>query len=283
MTWNEPTTELMFFDKDTLSNKLAKEKEFFIPDTGFKFLDEHYGPRPGCIHTIMGATASGKSTLMQSLILQWGARTDLLVYLTEESQEKFEMNLYEKNKEAEFLSPHVYMIHERRVLRNNDRCDYGAMLKAIEKGIVESKAKLVIIDNLTTSAFYDGNISAAIPILSGLRSLAEHYKISIFIIVHTKKGVNESTKGMLEPDDVRGSANIANTSDYFYTFYRIGVTTGTGSKTISSFIYINKCRGHDTQGSMYRLNYKYENKTYYSDALVSFNTFKQFMKERDRL
>jgi archaellum biogenesis ATPase FlaH len=283
-SWQEPSTNLMAFDKESLEKKLSDNTKFFLPETGMKFLDEHFGLRPGCIHTLMGSTGSGKSTLTQSLILKWGSSEDILVYLTEESQERFETKLFEKNQtESEALSPHVFLMHEKTVLRTHDAVNHRAMLQAIEKGINESKAKIVIIDNLTTSAFYDGNFNAAIPVLSGLRNMAEHYKIPIFIIVHTKKGVNENSKGLMDPDDVRGSANISNTSDYFYTFYRVGQSTGTGNKTWGSFIYVNKSRDHDTQGYMYSLQYQPRNKLYIGDSRIPFTVFKNFMKERDKL
>lgn len=283
MSWNSSTTKLMTFDKDKLEARLIEDKKFFVPQTGLKFMDDHFGLRPGCIHTLMGSTGAGKSTLMQSLLMTWGKKIEVLVYLTEENEDRFEKKIFEKNKNSEFLSPNVHLMHEKQILISQPCENYRAMLQEIEKAIVESSAKILVIDNLTTSAFYEGKISAAIPILSGFRNLAEHYKIAIFIVVHTRKGVSEMSKGLMEPDDVRGSANISNTSDYFYTFYRVGQTTGTGQKVWGSFIFVNKTRDHDTQGNMYTLNYDFSNKTYHSDKQVSFDLFKKFMKDKDRL
>lgn len=283
MSWEKPVTNLMVFDKEKLQEKLELNKRFIVPETGMKFMDEHYGLRPGCIHTLMGSTGSGKSTLMQSLLFQWGKKMEVLCYLTEESEERFESKIFEKNQNSEYLSPNVFLMHEKEIVRQYSSHNYKAMLQEIEKGIIESKAKIVVIDNLTTSAFYDGNFSACIPIISGLRGLAERYKVAMFVVVHTKKGVSEMSKGLMSPDDVRGSANISNTSDYFYTFYRVGMTTGTGMKIWGNFLFVNKCRDHDTQGNIYRLNYDFERKLYHSDSQVSFDTFKKFMKDKDRL
>lgn len=280
--WNKKTS-LAEFNKTALEEKKRLANEFQMPASGLKFIDDHFGLRPGCIHTLMGSTGSGKSTVTQSMILEWGRKMDILVYLTEESVESFELKIYEKENDCEYLSPHLHLMHERSLVNAYGNDNYRAFLKHLESGISESGAKLLIIDNLTTSAFYEGKIEACIPIIAGLRSIADHYQIPIFLIVHTKKGVSELSKGLMEPDDVRGSANIGNTSDYFYIFYRVGATTGSGAKVYSNFIQVNKARFHDTQGNFYRLRYDYRSKRYISDERVGFNEFKNLMKERDRL
>lgn len=280
--WEKPTTSLRSFDKDSLEARAADNKKFFVEPSGMKFIDDHFGLRPGCIHTLMGSTGSGKSTLTQSMMLTWGRKNDVMIYLTEETPDRYELKLFEKCESAEYLSPNLHFVHEQEVIRGTKSNDYRSFLKHIESGIAESKAKMLLIDNLTTSAFYDGQIENNIPILSGLRSIAGYYKIPIIVVVHTKKGVSEVSKGLMEPDDVRGSASIANTSDYFYTFYRIGSSTGTGAKVWSSFIYVNKSRDHDTQGNFYRLKYQF-GRGYVFDEAISFNGFKQLMKERDKL
>lgn len=280
--WQRPTTSLRPFDKDQLDARSAENKKFFLEPSGMKFIDDHYGLRPGCIHTLMGSTGSGKSTLTQSLMLTWGRKNDAMIYLTEETPDRYELKLSEKCESAEYLSPNLHFLHEQEVIRDMKSDNYRGFLKFIEGGVAESNAKMLLIDNLTTSAFYDGKIENNIPILSGLRNIAGHYKIPIIVVVHTKKGVNEVAKGLMEPDDVRGSASIANTSDYFYTFYRIGCTIGTGTKVWNTFIYVNKSRDHDTQGNFYRLKYEY-GRGYVFDEQISFNGFKQLMKERDKL
>lgn len=282
MTFDDQNTSLLSFEKTKLVERAEKNKLFHIEPCGMGFIDDHFGLRPQCIHTLMGSTGSGKSTLTQSMILNWGRENKIAIYLTEETFERYELKLFEKREDVEYLSPNLHFVHELEVLRKTQASDYRRMLYYLERSVAESQAKLLIIDNLTTSAFYDGRLEANIPILSGLRGIAKHYNIPILVIVHTKKGVSELSKGLMEPDDVRGSASIANTSDYFYTFYRVGVTTGTGSKIWSSFIYVNKCRDHDTQGNFYKLNYQY-GAGYVSDQPMSFIAFKELMKERDKL
>lgn len=274
---------LAAFDKEKLEQRLLQARQSYFPETGLRFIDDHFGPRPGCIHTLMGSTGSGKSTLMQSMLMQWGRSKDILVFLTEEEVERFELKLYEKNKETEYLSPNLHLVHEQSILRNVNENNHVAFLKRIEGAVASSQAKMLIIDNLTTSIFYESNLKSVLPILSGIRNIAKHYKIPVFVIVHTKKGVNEVSKGLMEPDDVRGSASIANTSDYFYTFYRVGQTFVSGSKTYNNFIFVNKSRDHDNQGCLYRLDYHYQTKTYTKDKQVNFNAFKEIMKSRDKL
>lgn len=284
MSWDEPKTTLLCFTKEKFQKDANLSRQFFLPESGFRFIDDHYGLRPGCFHTLMGSTGTGKSTLTQSLILEFAKKTPMLLYLTEESPERSGLKFFEKEEDCEYLSPKIHFMHERQLTTGSSGTqDYRVFLRSLEQGINESQAKLLVIDNLTTSVFYDGNFSASFPILSGIRTMAEHYQIPVFFIVHPKKGITELSKGLMEPGDVKGSSNIANTSDYFYIFYRVGATTCSGSKIYSSFVFVSKARDHDTQGNLYKLRYDSGRRRYVSDEAVNFTVFKNLMKERDKL
>lgn len=275
-------TTLLAFDKDLIEDRQRRNKEFFLTESGLSFMDDHFGPRPGCIHTLLGSTGKGKSTLVQSLILKWAIKDKVLLYLSEESTDRVELKFFEKSENASYLSSKLHVTHERDILKNINYNDYKSLLICIEEKIKSSEAKILVFDNLTTSQFYENRLQNANGLLAGLRDLADKYHIPVFLICHTKKGINETTKGMMLPDDVRGSSGLANTSDYFYTFYRLRITNEFGSTKESCFIYVNKCRDHETQDSIYRLEYNVYKKCYISDTAVNFKVFKDSIKERDR-
>ncbi len=274
--------ELASYDKEILKERSAKNKTFELPECGLRFIDDHYGLRPGCIHTLLGSTGRGKSTLIQSLILEWGKKEKILLYLSEESVDRIELKFFEKEPEAEYLSPKLYMAHERDMLKLVQPSNYIGFCNELKKKLEFSKAKILIIDNLTTSQYYEFKFQNVMPLLSGLRAIADEYQIPIFLVCHTKKGVSESSKGFISSDDVRGSASLPMTSDYFYTFYRIRTTTEMGTTRESSFIYVNKCRDHDIQDIVYRLDYDVNKKRYVKDSQVNFKVFRESIRERDK-
>lgn len=269
------------FEKDDLNKRAEDRRTFWLPESGLSFIDDHFGPRPGCIHTLLGSTGRGKSTLLQSLMVRWGVTARMFVYLTEEAYELVEENLALKDQEMDYLTPNLRLMHEFNVMEQIAQ-DPREWLKTIKRHLSETEAKILIIDNITTCHFYGMNFNAANTILHGLRKIAQELNIPIFLIAHTKKGVSETTKGIIDPDDVRGTAQLANTSDYFYIFYRIRKTQDLARSIDSSFVRVAKSRHHNNQDNFYKLDYDHAHKMYVRDSLTNFNAFKSFMKERDR-
>lgn len=269
------------FDPEELRKREEQNTSFHFPKCGLSFIDDHFGPRPGCIHGLLGSTGRGKSTLLQSLITEWGMRAKILLYLTEESFERLEAKLALKDEDVSYLTPKLMLIHEQQVLEKIPANSYALFLTHLRDKLVESEAKMLLVDNITTSHFYEGKLQSTLPILAGLRKIAQELEIPIFLIAHTRKGVSES-KGLISTDDVRGSASLSNTCDYFYIFYRIRRTDSYGQPLDSSFVHVAKSRDHDNQDNLYKLEYDKTRKRYFRDKLTNFQTFKSFMKERDR-
>jgi hypothetical protein len=270
------------FDPEKMRQKKLELASFVLPPCGLQFVDDHFGPRPGCLHTLLGSTGRGKSTLVQSLLLEWARNAAVALYLSEESIERVEYKLFEKEVDPSYLSPNLFLIHERDMLKRCSAENISLFMITLRTKLEACKAKMLIIDNLTTSQFYEGNIPTNAALLAKLRDLADQMQIPIFLIAHTKKGVNETTKGIILPDDVRGSAVLPNTSDYFYTFYRVRHTSETGSARDGAFVWVNKSRDHENQDKIYRLDYNVHSKRYIADSAVDFNIFKEAMRDRDR-
>lgn len=271
------------FDPADLQDRAEKSRTFWLPATGLNFLDDHFGFRPGCLHVLMGSTGKGKSTLAHSLICTLGEKAELLLYLTEESPERVEMKLAAKDVDVSYLMPKLQMLHERMLLNHMTPDTPLSFLRALSDELAKTEAKILIIDNLTTSAFFDGKFSASATIIAGLKNIAEKFNIPVFILAHTKKGINETTRPLMTPDDIRGSAQLALQADYFYIFYRIRKTAQYGQTIDTAAVYVSKSRDHDNQDSVYKLEYRPEQKRYYADKLVNFQIFKSLMKERDKI
>lgn len=283
MSWDDPGKTWQYaFDKAEMATRREASRTFVLPPCGLKFIDDHFGPRPGCLHSLLGSIGRGKSTLVQGLVLEWGKNAAMLLYLSEEGVDRVEAKLFEKNPEAGYLTTKLHVVHETDVLKQVDANNYRGFLSLLRSKLDASKAEILIIDNITTSQFYEGKFNNVMGLLSGLREIATDFNIPIFLVCHTKKGVNETSRGLIMPDDVRGSATLPMTCDYFYTFSRYRFTTEFGATRDSAFVVVNKCRDHDTQDTVYRLEYEAHRKRYVSDSAVSFKVLKEVQKLRDR-
>lgn len=270
------------FDKEEIRQRVEDNQSFFLPECGLSFVDDHFGPRPGCLHTLLGSTGRGKSTLVQSLIVAWGSKAKMLLYLTEESFDRIEAKLALKDEDVSYLTSKLHLLHENNVLNTIKPDQVKQLLRHLSDSVVETESKILIIDNLTTSQFYEGQFQNTNALLAGLRGMAAELGIAVFIVAHTKKGISEATKGLIGPDDVRGSATLAMTSDYFYTFYRVRKTLDFGQTVDSAFVLVAKSRDHENQDNFYKLEYDARTKRYFKDKLVNFQIFKSILKERDR-
>lgn len=277
-----PDASRLGFDPEELKKRAEENKTFFLPETGLSFVDDHFGPRPGCIHTLMGSTGRGKSTLLQSLVVSWGVGAKILLFLTEENLERLEAKLALKDEDVSYLTPKLHVVHEQSFLKEIDPNSPRCFLMRLRQNLIDTQSKILIIDNITTSQFYENQFRNVPILLAGLRDMAQELSVAIFIIAHTKKGISENTKGLMTPDDIRGSATLPNTSDYFYVFYRVRKTIEYGQTLDSAFIFVAKSRDHENQDNFYKLDYDPKRKRYTKDRLTNFSIFKSFMKERDR-
>lgn len=268
------------FDREEIQKRIDENQTFFLPDTGLSFIDDHFGPRPGCLHTLLAASGRGKTTLLHSLIVAWGSKAKMLLYLTEESFDQVETKLFLKAEDVSYLTSKLHLLHETNVLESIKPDAVVPFLRFLSDSIIKTESKILIIDNLTTSNFYEGQFQNVNRLLSGLRKIAAALGVAIFIIAHTKKTMSPA-KGLITLDDVRGSAALPMTSDYFYIFYRIRKTLDFGKEVDSSFVLVAKSRHHDNQDNFYMLQYDHRTKRYFKDKLVNFQIFKTILKERD--
>lgn len=269
------------FDEDEISKRKLENETFYSERTGFKFHDDHFGLRPGCFHTLLGPAGKGKSTLIQSLILKWAKTQTVLLYLTEEDRKAIETKFAMMEPNPYYLSTKLHLVFEQELMKATSPDYAEGFIRLLDAKLRSSAAKVLVLDNITTSAFYE-RINNTMAMLSGLRHLAEKFQIPVVILCHPKKGTNES-RGLMNSDDCRGSASLGLKSDYFYILYRAQQTSMSGAVMVGTFIYVEKSRYHKNQGSVYRLDYDAGLQRYTKDNPVPFDSFKEFMKSRDKL
>lgn len=251
------------------------DKMFFRSRYGF--LLSHNGFRPGNIHTFIGISSGGKSTLVRSLIhdiminideskkvLLWLSEESYLDFITEFGRTGF--NDEEKLKNLVIESELSMGIKNPRQMLNHfkEKC----------KGF-----DLVFLDNITTSEMYEpfrpqeqGSIAKEI------KTVADVLQVPIILIAHTGAAVTDNIPRVIDQNDIRGSKGVVNLSQFFYVLQRFTI----GQKIFAT-LRITKHRGQEADHKLYGLKFDKHSKTYGNDVPITFDEFKTIFKQRNIL
>lgn len=257
-------------------HKMAK-KVFF--QSHYAFLTNHNSYRPRAIHTFMGESHGGKSTLVRSLVLDVCLNdppTPILVWLSEETVYEFLAELYRCNIDKNKLK-HLHVYSE---------LDYKKGFQSVNEVFIEIKRicfehdiELIFIDNLTTSFIYmDRQVKEQSIVSKELKKLANDTDCPIALMVHTGAAVNNGMSRLIEMNDIRGSKTIVNLSNFFYIMQSFH-----DENKITSTIRITKHRGQEVAHKFYKLNYSSQARLYAVDEMLTFEEFKEIFKKRNLL
>lgn len=243
----------------------------------FGFLSSHNGLRPGCIHTLMGISGGGKSTMIRSLVRDFAFHADnaqphpkvMLVWLSEESGEDFRAELSRGVPDHERLFD-IKVFSELEV-------DHSKTL--LSELLMDFQPDVFLFDNITTSRFYqDKKTDEQSKFCWWIKKLSKDNKIATVLIAHTGAAVTESMSRPIEMNDIRGSKSIVNISEFFYILQRFQL-----KEDFYPTISISKNRGQDVVNRLYKLNYDKHFRSYVSDTAIDFEKFKEVFRERNRL
>src|SRR3990167_4040953 len=162
-------------------NRLKQENETIFIGSRFNFIKDHYGLRPGMRHLLIGCTGTGKSTLARSILCDSAKICKTLLYSSEESleQTQYLLSLRDLDDDAK---KNILILNEDTSIR---RFAYNqeSMLLWLSQHLVHFQAKLLIFDNLTTSAYYDGReYEAQIYFFERLSAIERRFHIPIILI-----------------------------------------------------------------------------------------------------
>jgi len=80
----------------------------------------------------------------------------------------------------------------------------------IESSIRQTKAKVLIIDNITYLGIATGNAGSALPLMKSLKAIKTKYKLSVLVLAHTPK---RSLYKPITVNDLQGSKMLINFAD----------------------------------------------------------------------
>lgn len=254
---------------------LEEGRKWHLPETRFKFLNDHVGLRRGKMHVLLGLQGAGKSTLTRSVQLDLAAKARVLVYSSEETRQDTEYMMVLRRKTSGDVAKLAFL-HENEVGETEEE-----FFRALTLACLNHQADVLFIDNLTTSRFYDGDVRRQAPLVSRLRKELQILDIPCFIVAHT--GKNVSDRKLISGDDVRGNSILTNGAEYLYVYERIVGTTSGTVVPMTGFVRVKKARMHGNVENIYMLAYDHDKSEYYGDIRVPFNDFHKAWKERQKL
>ncbi len=244
--------------------------------THFKCMQSHCGPRNGELHGFLGTTGSGKSTLARALIVEFAKHGKIFIWASEETVKKYsiEFNLLTRDKQ---ILNNIY-IYSEKSLKTSYKKNIDCFFDQFEERILTYNPKLIFIDNITTSLIYDGTFGFEGQSRSTerLTRFAQITNVPIMYIAHTRKGVSDNQKLPIELEDIRGNAQIINTSSYAYVLQRFKK----GEKFYPC-LHVKKHRYHEISCQTYLLDY--ENRTFVRDYPLTWEQYNEIFKSRNVL
>lgn len=264
----------MFFQKPYTQEEIDSSiifhtKEFY--PSRFGFLKQVCGIRPNSLMGLLGTPGSGKSTLLKSIIADTAERTKVLIYLTEEEPKDYQilLNLLKTNLD------NVVFLSEKKLFHSGMTLEQ--MKLYFQEAVLSSGANVLFFDNITTSAIYESlNVRGQGEMVSFFNQLAEKNGICIFYVAHTKKEVTDNMGKLIEGEDVRGSNQLFQQSQYFFILQNVSI-----NNDMFPILRIRKHRFHEVTKKFFLLGYR--ESVYQYDRDIDFEKIAEIFKDRNQL
>jgi hypothetical protein len=250
---------------------LSAEKHF---RSSLNFLNEHNGWRRGKIHTLLGVSHGGKSTMIRTLVRDvvksLRAKQMVGLYLSEESESEMLIEL----SHIDDIDLNRLIIFSEQDYKTKDSAKLFFIL-----GKLCEKTSIVFLDNITTSRLYaDKKISDQTEMALDIKQLAAEKMIPIIIVSHTGKKIGSGYAKMIEMDDIRGCSTLVNISHFFYVLQSFHI----GNER-HNILRITKNRGQNVENTIYKLFYYTRSRIFGKDEPKSFSEFKEIFRSRNVL
>jgi KaiC/GvpD/RAD55 family RecA-like ATPase len=261
-----------------LEEKIQELKAFKFAPTGFNFVDDHFGLRPGCTHTILGTAGKGKSTLTRSVIKNLIQNHKVLLVGTEESKSEVEVQLGLMDFNQYDSAKNLFYVHEREDLEitPSTTMSVADWLTKIEGLMDSTGCEIFVYDNITCSFLYE-EIKNQQPMIFGLKDVLKRRGVPAVVVAHTRKGVQSSQ--FFTEDDVRGSAQLALATEFLYAFNFFIQSTG-GDECKTATVRIMKSRAYRNSGRAYEL--RFDGNSYISDRRIKLHDLEKIASSNSK-
>jgi len=214
----------------------------------------------------------GKSTLMKCIAAEAAIQRKILVWLSEETIKEYQelINYLDRSVLCNILWVEEKEIDEQFKESQQDFFEY------FEQMVEESGAEIVIIDNVTTSAFYNQRfgITGQNRAAEYLRDFPKRKGVAVFYVAHTQSNISDNYGKVINAEDIRGSKELPLNTEYLYIIQKF-----TQNDKQYNVLRVAKYRHHEEAAGWYAL--KYEGRAYIGDSKVPFSLVNKIFKSRD--
>ena len=269
------------FESATMTDKekynLIKESETIFIPSGFNFLKEIKGIRPGKITSLLAPSGVGKSTLARSIAIEAAKNGIVYYWLTEEKKEEFKLGLAKANISNSILNNiKIFSEIDCNIPIN---IDPSIFINQMESKLKLMNPILIICDNLTTSSIYMDRFDIQGEVVGIIGKLVSNLDCGFLTVLHTKSEITDNHRGLICIEDVRGKKIISIKSDYFYVM-QVFKTDYTQHVTIR----LDKHRHTSgVRNKLFLLDYSRDKNMYVSDRIINFAKFKELFDQRNIL
>lgn len=262
----------------TVRTIMLEEQDKIYFKSNLNFLKSHGGLRPKCVHTFLGPTHAGKSTMGRTLVLDILINNEnckLHIHLTEETRLQYLTELSRSGVSVDIMNRlTISSEQDGNAIRGiNDSWEY------FKQSITESEAEIVILDNLTTSEMYaDQRPHTQTRFVKRLKEFSQKKNIAMIQLAHTGAEAAISVSRLINENDIRGSKSTVNNTEFLYILQQFET-----SLQKYSTIRIIKHRGQSPQDKLYLLEYSLTGRFYSSDRVLPFEKLKKIFSSRVKL
>lgn len=256
--------------KQEFADYQKRQNTVFIK-SNFCFLNHHKGLRPSNVHVIMGTSGSGKSTLARSIIADYANLNPepIFVCLSEENSTGA-MGALLSLDTTERNMGNVYIESE---LEHEDNFDM------VLARVLATGSKVLMIDNLTTSRFYDGiKPDAQKDLLMKLKKFTADNNIVTILIMHTQKHIHDNYHKLITEADIGGSSAVVKLAEFFYIMQKFQI----GNEFYPT-LTIAKHRDQAVTERLYVLGWNSKFRSYEMDTQINWETFSAEYSKRNKL
>lgn len=270
--------------EDEDDNKVTRIK------TGFKELDKKLrgGFELGTLNVIAGWQGAGKSTLINQMVisesisqgykvflysgelkatnaLKWLRRTICDQVHIQEIKAEFGV-YYKETEECKKLIKN-WLNNKFYLYKNKRNLSLDTLIYHMEILAKRDNVKVFVIDNLIkliVTAGVQDELMAQTIIVNKLKDFAEDNNVIVHLIAHCKKNGDRSKPPTIE--DISGSANIGNLSDYVMCIHRIPEKNKKGESDYDMGIYLYKNRHGQEMNRALKTYFDEIRKRFYTDG-----------------
>lgn len=274
------TNKTAFMTNDDRQRYQKESDSVYIAST-MQFLVNHHGWRPKCVHTLIGASGGGKSTMVRTILRDFlfnkdnaTARMKVCVWLSEETVDEF-------RRELSFGIPEHERLFDAHLISEMDMSGKNSQDKKtiLTETIAQIQPALFLFDNITTSALYQELTSREqANFCAYIKHLTTKSNMATLLVAHTGAEIHDGITRMINHNDVRGSKGIVNISQFIYILQTFKVRGGK-----HPFLFIDKARGQHPDSSVFYLEYNKALRAFSKDRPTDFEKFKEVFNARDRL